>query len=161
MKNKIRLGMVGGGKDAFIGAVHRMAARMDDKYDFVAGCLSSTPEKSKISAKEINLDLNRSYPDFKTMAEEESKRDDGIDVVSIVTPNHMHAAPAREFLNKNIHVICDKPMTSTMEDAHKLVDAVSKSDAHFFLTHNYSGYPVVRGMTVSYTHLTLPTKRIV
>ena len=87
MKNKIRLGMVGGGKDAFIGAVHRMAARMDDKYDFVAGCLSSTPEKSKISAKEINLDLNRSYPDFRTMAEQEAKRADGIEVVSIVTPN--------------------------------------------------------------------------
>ena len=78
------------------------------------------------------------------MAEQESKRDDGIDVVSIVTPNHMHAEPAIEFLNKNIHVICDKPMTSTMEDAHRLVDAVSASGAHFFLTHNYSGYPVVR-----------------
>ena len=92
--------MVGGGKDAFIGAVHRMAARMDDKYDFVAGCLSSTPEKSKISAKEINLDLNRSYPDFKTMAEEEAKRADGIEVVSIVTPNYMHAKPAIAFFRK-------------------------------------------------------------
>ena len=146
MAKRLKLGMIGGGQGAFIGAVHRLCARMDDKYEFVAGCLSSTPEKAAKSAEEIGLDPSRSYPDFKTMAEEESKRDDGIDVVSIVTPNHMHAAPAIEFLNKNIHVICDKPMTSTMEDAHKLVDAVSKSDAHFFLTHNYSGYPVVRGM---------------
>ena len=146
MTKRLKLGMIGGGQGAFIGAVHRLCARMDDKYEFVAGCLSSTPEKAAKSAKEIGLDPSRSYPDFKTMAEEESKRDDGIDVVSIVTPNHMHAAPAIEFLNKNIHVICDKPMTSTMKDAHKLFEAVSKSDAHFFLTHNYSGYPVVRGM---------------
>ena len=146
MGRRLKLGMIGGGQGAFIGAVHRLCARMDDKYEFVAGCLSSTPEKAAKSAEEIGLDPSRSYPDFKTMAEEEAKRDDGIDVVSIVTPNHMHAAPAIEFLNKNIHVICDKPMTSTMEDAHKLVEAVSKSDAHFFLTHNYSGYPVVRGM---------------
>ena len=127
MVNKIKLGMVGGGTGAFIGAVHRIAARMDDKYEFIAGCLSSTPEKSIISANEINLDLNRCYPDFKTMAEEEAKREDGIEVVSIVTPNHMHADPAITFLKKGIHVICDKPMTSTLEDA------------------------------VSYTHLTLPT----
>ncbi len=146
MGRRLKLGMIGGGQGAFIGAVHRLCARMDDKYEFVAGCLSSTPEKAAKSAEEIGLDPSRSYSDFKTMAEEESKRDDGIEVVSIVTPNHMHAAPAIEFLNKNIHVICDKPMTSTMEDAHKLVEAVSKSDAHFFLTHNYSGYPVVRGM---------------
>ena len=146
MKNKIRLGMVGGGKDAFIGAVHRMAARMDDKYDFVAGCLSSTPEKSKISAKEINLDLNRSYPDFKTMAEEEAKRVDGIEVVSIVTPNHMHAKPAIAFLEKGIHVICDKPMTATMDEAYNLYNAVKKNNLHFLITHNYSGYPLVREM---------------
>ena len=132
MKKKLRLGMIGGGHGAFIGAVHRLSARMDDKYEFVAGCLSSSPENAAISAKEFGLDPSRSYPDFKTMAEQESKRDDGIDVVSIVTPNHMHAEPAIEFLNKNIHVICDKPMTSTMEDAHRLVDAVSASGAHFF-----------------------------
>ena len=146
MERRLRLGMIGGGQGAFIGAVHRLSARMDDKYEFVAGCLSSTPDKAELSAKELGLDLTRSYPDYKTMAEKESQRDDGVEVVSIVTPNHMHAGPAIEFLSKNIHVICDKPMTSTMEDAHKLVEAVSKSDAHFFLTHNYSGYPVVRGM---------------
>ena len=88
MKKRLKLGMIGGGQGAFIGAVHRLCARMDDKYEFVAGCLSSTPEKAAKSAEEIGLDPSRSYPDFKTMAEEEAKRDDGIDVVSIVTPNH-------------------------------------------------------------------------
>ena len=146
MKKKLRLGMVGGGQGAFIGAVHRLSARMDDKYEFVAACLSSTAEKAEASAKEIGLDLNRSYPDYKTMALEESKREDGIDVVSIVTPNHMHAGPAIEFLNKGIHVICDKPMTATMDDAHELMRAIKSSKAHFFLTHNYSGYPVIREM---------------
>ena len=146
MKKKLRLGMVGGGQGAFIGAVHRLSARMDDKYEFVAACLSSTAEKAEASAKEIGLSLDRSYPDYKTMALEESKRDDGIDVVSIVTPNHMHAGPAIEFLQKDIHVICDKPMTATMDDAHKLMSAIQSSKAHFFLTHNYSGYPVIREM---------------
>ena len=146
MQKKLRLGMVGGGQGAFIGAIHRLCARMDDKYEFVAGCLSSTPEKAIASANEIGLDTSRSYPDYKTMAFEESKRDDGIEVVSIVTPNHMHADPAIEFLTKDIHVICDKPMTSTMKDAYKLVEVVSNSKAHFFLTHNYSGYPVIREM---------------
>ena len=146
MSQKIKLGMVGGGQGAFIGAVHRLSARMDDKYEFVAGCLSSTSEKAELSAKEIGLDLNRSYPDYKTMAEKESQRDDGIEVVSIVTPNHMHAGPAIEFLKKDIHVICDKPMTATMEDAHKLMKAIKLSNGHFFLTHNYSGYPIIREM---------------
>lgn len=146
MKKRLRLGMIGGGQGAFIGAVHRLSARMDDKYEFVAGCLSSTPEKAELSAKELGLDLTRSYPDYKTMAEKESQRDDGIEVVSIVTPNHMHAGPAIEFLNKGIHVICDKPMTATMDDAHELMKAIKASSAHFFLTHNYSGYPVIREM---------------
>jgi predicted dehydrogenase len=146
MKKRLRLGMIGGGQGAFIGAVHRLSARMDEKYEFLAGCLSSTPEKAELSAKELGLDLTRSYPDFKTMAEKESQREDGIEVVSIVTPNHMHAGPAIEFLNKGIHVICDKPMTATIEDAHELMKAIKSSNAHFFLTHNYSGYPVIREM---------------
>ena len=146
MKKRLRLGMIGGGHGAFIGAVHRLSARMDDKYEFVAGCLSSTPEKAELSAKELGLDLTRSYPDYKTMAEKESQRDDAIEVVSIVTPNHMHAGPAIEFLQKDIHVICDKPMTATMDDAHDLMSAIQSSKAHFFLTHNYSGYPVIREM---------------
>ena len=146
MKKRLRLGMIGGGQGAFIGAVHRLSARMDDKYEFVAGCLSSTPKKAELSAIELGLDLTRSYPDYKTMAEKESQRDDGIEVVSIVTPNHMHAGPAIEFLKKDIHVICDKPMTATMEDAYDLMKAIKLSNGHFFLTHNYSGYPVIREM---------------
>ena len=102
MRKKLRLGMIGGGQGAFIGAVHRIASRIDDRYELVAGCLSSTPEKALVSAKEIGLDPSRSYPDFKTMAEEESKREDCIEVVSVVTPNHMHAAPSITFLEKNI-----------------------------------------------------------
>jgi len=146
MKKKLRLGMIGGGQGAFIGAVHRIASRIDDRYELVAGCLSSTAEKALISAKEIGIDPDRSYPDFQTMANLESSREDGIDVVSIVTPNHMHASPSIEFLKKGIHVICDKPLTATMEEADELCSVVKKSDAHFFLTHNYSGYPVVREM---------------
>tara|TARA_Y100001970_G_scaffold248895_1_gene318899 strand:+ start:99 stop:1238 length:1140 start_codon:yes stop_codon:yes gene_type:complete len=146
MTRKLRLGMVGGGQGAFIGAVHRIASRIDDRYNLVAGCLSSTSEKAMASAKEIGIDNERSYPDFKTMAEKEASREDGIEVVSIVTPNHMHAAPAIAFLKKGIHVICDKPLTSTIDDAMALYDVVENSDAHFFLTHNYSGYPVVREM---------------
>ena len=161
MKRRLRLGMIGGGQGAFIGAVHRLSARMDDKYEFVAGCLSSTPEKAELSAKELGLDLTRSYPDYKTMSEEESIRKDGIEVVSIVTPNHMHAGPAIEFLKKDIHVICDKPMTSTIEDAYSLVDVINSSKAHFFLTHNYSGYPVIREMKALVENGEIGTIRIV
>ena len=146
MQKRLRLGMVGGGQGAFIGAVHRIASRIDDRYELVAGCLSSSADKALLSAKEIGIDSNRSYPDFKAMAESEASREDGIQVVSIVTPNHMHATPAIEFIKKGIHVICDKPMTATMEDARELHNVVKNSNAHFFLTHNYSGYPVVREM---------------
>ena len=146
MPRRLRLGMVGGGQGAFIGAVHRIASRIDDRYELVAGCLSSSADKALLSAKEIGIDSNRSYPDFKTMAESESSREDGIQVVSIVTPNHMHASPAIEFIKKGIHVICDKPMTATIDDARELHNVVKNSNAHFFLTHNYSGYPVVREM---------------
>ena len=146
MQRRLRLGMVGGGQGAFIGAVHRIASRLDDRYELVAGCLSSTAEKAQTSAQEIGLDPNRSYANFREMAEKESSREDGIEVVAIVTPNHMHAQPANEFLKRDIHVICDKPMTATMDEAVKLNEVVKDSKAHFFLTHNYSGYPVIREM---------------
>ena len=139
---RIRLGMVGGGNDAFIGGVHRIAARIDDRYELVAGALSSTPEKSLESARALGLP--RSYENFKTMAEQESQRDDGIEAVSIVTPNHMHFPVAREFLDRGIHVICDKPLTSTLKDAKQLVEVAEKSTALFILTHNYTAYPVIR-----------------
>ncbi|MEP5759279.1 MAG: Gfo/Idh/MocA family oxidoreductase, partial [Litoreibacter sp.] len=139
---RIRLGMVGGGNDAFIGGVHRIAARIDDRFDLVAGALSSTPEKSAASAKALGIP--RSYGSFAEMAVAEAAREDGIEAVSIVTPNHVHFAAAQAFLDKGIHVICDKPLTSTMEDAAKMEQAVAFSDALFVLTHNYTGYPMVR-----------------
>ena len=146
MQQRLRLGMVGGGQGAFIGAVHRIASRIDDRYELVAGCLSSTADRALASAKEIGIDPSRSYPDFKTMAKEEAQREDGVEVVSIVTPNHMHAGPSIEFLKQDVNVICDKPLTATMEDAHSLYKAVKESKAKFFLSHNYTGYPVVREM---------------
>lgn len=139
---RIRLGMVGGGNDAFIGGVHRIAARIDDRFDLVAGALSSTPEKSAASAE--TLGIARSYGNFDEMAEAEVAREDGIEAVSIVTPNHVHSAAAQAFLSKGIHVICDKPLTSTLADARALEQAVAKSEALFVLTHNYTGYPMIR-----------------
>ena len=142
MADRIKLGMVGGGNDAFIGAVHRIASRIDDRYELVAGALSSTPAKSQESGEAISLP--RIYDDFKQMAISEARRKNGIEAVSIVTPNHVHYAAAREFLKRGIHVICDKPLTSTLADAKKLVKAAESSGALFVLTHNYTGYPMVR-----------------
>jgi predicted dehydrogenase len=141
---RLRLGMVGGGQGAFIGAVHRLAARMDDRYELVAGALSSDPDRALASAVELNIDPARSYADFAAMARAEAGRPDGIDVVAIVTPNHLHHAPAKAFLEAGISVICDKPLTSTLEDARDLAAAVAASDAVFALTHNYTGYPMAR-----------------
>lgn len=141
---KIRLGMVGGGKDAFIGGVHRIASRIDGEFDLVAGALSSSPEKARDSGEALGLAPDRSYASFEEMAETEAGRDDGVEAVAIVTPNHMHAAPAIAFLKRGIHVICDKPLTATMEQAEELAEAVKASDALFILTHNYTGYPMAR-----------------
>ena len=142
MSDRIRLGMVGGGKDAFIGAVHRIASRLDDHFELVAGALSSTPEKSRASGEALSIP--RVYDDFKAMAIREARLKNGIEAVSIVTPNHVHYAVAREFLKRGIHVICDKPLTSNLPDAKKLVKAAEASGAIFVLTHNYTGYPMVR-----------------
>ncbi|MFT4151459.1 MAG: Gfo/Idh/MocA family oxidoreductase [Paracoccaceae bacterium] len=140
----IPLGMVGGGQGAFIGGVHRIAARLDREFQLVAGALSSTPEKSQASGAELGLDPARVYDDFRQMAAREARRKDGIRAVAIVTPNHMHAAPAIEFLKRGIHVICDKPLTATMAEARKLAKAAEGSRALFILTHNYTGYPMIR-----------------
>ncbi len=141
---KIRLGMVGGGKDAFIGGVHRIAARIDGQFDLVAGALSSTPEKSRDSGQALGLAADRCYGSYEEMAEAEANRDDGIQAVSIVTPNHMHAGPAMAFLRRGIHVICDKPLTATMDQAEELAKAIHDAKALFILTHNYTGYPMIR-----------------
>ena len=139
---RISLGMVGGGNDAFIGGVHRIASRIDDRYELVAGALSSTPEKAQASGQALGI--ARIYGDFKQMAICEARLENGIEAVSIVTPNHVHYAAAREFLKRGIHVICDKPLTSTLADARKLAKAVERTDALFIQTHNYTGYPMVR-----------------
>lgn len=139
---RIRLGMVGGGRGAFIGAVHRIAARIDDQYELVAGSFSADPEKSAASA--ADLGVARSYASFAEMAAKESRRKDGIEAVAIVTPNHMHAPVAVQFLKRGIHVICDKPLTATLPEAKRLAKAAAESGVVFALTHNYTGYPMIR-----------------
>src|SRR5258708_3426725 len=141
---RLRLGMVGGGPGGFIGAVHRIAARLDDRFQLVAAALSSNPEKSRKAAQDLHIPPDRAYATFADMAASESKRPDRIDAVSIVTPNHLHFARAKAFLEAGIHVICDKPLTTTVDDAVSLAQIVKKSGLIFGLTHNYTGYPVIR-----------------
>ncbi|WP_306028998.1 Gfo/Idh/MocA family protein [Stappia sp. MMSF_3263] len=141
---RIRLGMVGGGEGAFIGGVHRIAARLDGEFDLVAGALSSDPDRARASGAALGLAPERSYASFAEMAKREARLKNGIEAVAIVTPNHMHYPAAREFLKRGIHVICDKPLTSTLADARKLAGLAEKSGALFVLTHNYTGYPMVR-----------------
>ena len=109
---RLRLGMVGGGRNAFIGAVHRMALRLDDRAELVAGALSSDPENARLSGVDIGIAEDRAYSDYRKMAEAEAKRPDGIEAVVIVTPNHLHAPVARAFLEAGIDVICDKPLSA-------------------------------------------------
>ncbi|NKB34986.1 MAG: gfo/Idh/MocA family oxidoreductase [Pseudomonadales bacterium] len=142
--NKIKLGMVGGGTGAFIGEVHRMASRLDDRYELVAGALSSDADRAAESAAELSIDEKRSYSSYQEMAKKEGKLKNGIDAVAIVTPNHLHAAVAKEFLQAGIHVICDKPLTSNLQDAEELTKLVKDSGLVFAVTYNYSGYPMVR-----------------
>ena len=142
--SKLKLGMVGGGQGAFIGSVHRIASRIDDHYELVAGSLASNPEVAHSSAKELGIAEDRSYSTYLEMAEKESNLENGIDVVAIVTPNHLHYPIAEAFIKKGIHVICDKPLTHNLEDAEKFFSCVKNSSALFALTHNYTGYPMVR-----------------
>ena len=130
---RIRLGMVGGGEGAFIGAVHRIASRIDDQYELVAGALSSTPEKSRRSGEALGLAEDRIYDDYESMAKAEAKRPDGIEAVAIVTPNNVHAGPTYAFLKAGIHVICDKPLTVSLAEAKKMKAAVDKSGRIFAL----------------------------
>ena len=124
----IRLGMVGGGSGAFIGGVHRMAARLDGRYTLVAGALSSTPEKARESGLALGLAPDRTYDDFRRMAQREARLKDGIEAVVIVTPNHMHLPAATEFLKRGIHVICDKPLTGTLAEARRMRAAVERGN---------------------------------
>lgn len=146
LDRKLRMGMVGGGRDAFIGAVHRRAAIMDGGVELVAGCFSSTPEKSKASGRDLLLADDRVYGSFQEMAAQEAKLPLGerIDFVSIVTPNHMHFPAAKAFLEAGINVVCDKPMTMSSAEANALRKLVEQSGAVFALSHNYTGYPMVK-----------------
>jgi predicted dehydrogenase len=141
---RIRLGMVGGGQGAFIGAVHRLAARMDDQYALVAGALSSEPQRAKASGEDLGLAADRIYTDYRVMAKAEAKRNDGIEAVSIVTPNHLHFPVSKAFMEAGIHVICDKPLVHSSREAKALMELEKKSGVIFALTHNYSGYPMIR-----------------
>jgi len=141
---RIRIGMVGGGQGAFIGAVHRIASRIDDDYELVAGALSSDPNRAIASGLELGLPRERAYGSYAEMLEGEANRDDGMEAVVIVTPNHMHAPPAIAALNAGFHVICDKPLATSVEEAEAIAAAVERSGRVFVLTHNYTGYPMIR-----------------
>ncbi len=143
---KIKMGMVGGGRDAFIGAVHRMAAAVDGQIELVCGAFSSNAEKSRLSGADLFLDPKRVYSDFETMIRSEAAlpEDKRMDVVSIVTPNHVHFAPAKMALEYGFHVVCDKPATFNLAEALELEKIVASSGLIFALTHTYSGYPMVK-----------------
>ena len=141
---RIRLGMVGGGEGAFIGEVHRMASRLDDRYVLCAGALCSDPKRSVNSALNIGITEERSYSTYQEMVAKEPKLDEGIEVVAIVTPNHLHYPIAKEFLLAGIHVICDKPMTINTREANELIEIAKTSNLMLAVTYNYSGYPMIR-----------------
>jgi predicted dehydrogenase len=146
MNRKLRMGMVGGGRGAFIGAVHRMAANLDGKIELVAGCFSSNPEKSKLSGADLFLDPARVYESYQEMAAAEAALPvgDRIDFVSIVTRNDLHFPVAKAFLDAGIHVVCEKPMAFDLAEAQELQKIVDRSGLVFALTHNYTGYPMVK-----------------
>jgi predicted dehydrogenase len=161
MRGRIRLGMVGGGQGAFIGAVHRIAARLDDRYELVAGAFSADPARARASAAELHVAPDRAYADWDQMAAAEAVRPDGVQAVAIVTPNHLHAAPAIAFLDRGIHVICDKPLCDTLEAAGALAEAARRSTALFALTHNYTGSPLVRQARALVAEGAIGTVRVV
>jgi predicted dehydrogenase len=140
----LRWGMIGGGEGAFIGGVHRMAARLDGRYQLLAGVFSSDPEKCKRSAAALGVDVTRAYPTVEAMIAAEAKRPDGVQVVSVVTPNHMHYPQSAAFLEAGIDVICDKPLTTNLADADKLVTLATDMKRLLGVTFNYTGYPMVR-----------------
>jgi predicted dehydrogenase len=146
MKRRLKAGMVGGGRGAFIGGVHRMAMRLDGRIDLVAGAFSSDPEKSKLSGEDLFLDPKRVYSDYRTMAAEEARLPVGerIDFVCVVTPNRAHVPASKAFLEAGFHVVCDKPLAFNLEEALALQGVVKETGKIFALTHNYTGYPMVK-----------------
>ena len=145
-KRKLRMGMVGGGQGAFIGGVHRIVAALDGQIELVAGCFSQDPENTRVTGEQLYLGPDRCYDTYEEMAAAEAKlpEDKRIDFVSIVTPNISHFPIARTFLDAGFHVVCDKPMTYTLDEAEELVKLVEQSGLVFGLTHNYTGHPLIR-----------------
>ena len=146
MSRKIRMGMIGGGRGAFIGNVHRMAAALDGQIELVCGAFSSNAEKSKLSGEDFFLNPNRVYGSYSEMIEKEKELSEGerMDFVSIVTPNHVHFGPAKMALENGFHVVCDKPLSFNLEEAETLKNLVNDSGLIFALTHNYTGFPMVK-----------------
>jgi len=146
MKRKIRYGMVGGGRGSFIGAVHRMAAALDGQMELVCGAFSSEPAKSQLSGADLFLPKEKCYASYEQMIRTEASlpENERMDVVSIVTPNHMHFDPVMMALERGFHVICDKPMCISLDEARQIQARVKNSDLIFALTHNYTGYPMVK-----------------
>ena len=144
LRRKLRVGMVGGGRDAFIGAVHRMAMRLDGWFDLCAGALSSNPENARLSAADLGMAPDRAYSDYREMAAREAARADGIEAAVIVTPNHLHYPVSKAFLEAGIDVICDKPLSTTLAEARELVELAKAKGLVFAVTLNNSGYPMVR-----------------
>ena len=141
---KIRIGFVGGGPSSFIGYTHRLSARFDNRFKFVSGVFSQEEKKSKEFAISLGIDPNRAYSNYKEMADIECKRNDGVEAVGIMTPAGDHYLIARKFIQNKVHIICDKPLTSSIEDAEKLEKLVEDNKIVFALTHNYSAYPMLR-----------------
>jgi predicted dehydrogenase len=141
---RLRLAVVGGGPGSFIGAMHRQAARLDDRYELVAACLSSNAERAVLAGRDLGLAAGRCYSDGEALIAGEAARADGADVLAIMTPNDSHFTFSMAALNAGMDVICDKPMTNTLEEAKTLLQKVKDSGLVFCLTHNYTGYPMVR-----------------
>jgi predicted dehydrogenase len=144
MGRRLRLGVVGGGPGSFIGTVHRAAARLDDHYEIVAAAMGRNPERSRAAARAIGIPEERAYADHGELLAREAERADGIDVLAIMTPNDTHYPIARDALARGLDVICDKPLATNLDDALDLVRRVGESGLVFCLTHNYTGYPMVR-----------------
>ena len=145
-KRKLRMGMVGGGQGAFIGGVHRIAATLDQQVEVVTGCFSRDPDNTRVTGNQLYLDPSRCYQTYEEMAGAEAKLPDDqrIDFVTIVTPNVSHFPIAKTFLEAGFHVVCDKPMTYSLDEAKQLCGLVEKTGLVFALTHNYTGHPLVR-----------------
>ena len=144
LNRKLRMGLVGGGQGAFIGRVHATAAVLDNRAALVAGALSSDPAKAKASAPDYDIPADRAYTSYKEMAEAEARRPDRVDFVSVATPNHTHFEIAKTFAEAGFNVVCDKPLTFDLAQAEELLQVVEKTGVVFAVTHNYTGYPLVR-----------------